>query len=262
MYTKNIIVYIFMYITLYFPYINSYNISITSENIPPAYIFENKEDNYILKTKLENKSVDYEKHYYCKNDNCIEIELNDNAYFIEFPENNKIKRYILHSCIYDDKLNKVINCDRYKKIGRYDDSDYADLSCTNNSECFYNKCIDNYCVFNEDPSSTHCDYVHKGFAIFQYTFLHCGKTYHDICKYNNECSSYKCYDNKCSYNYYSPSESTSLKKKIETFFFFIIIIALIFICSCVYVFRIEHKDKLKRKKQQFNKLENNTSNEL
>ncbi|ORX85179.1 hypothetical protein BCR32DRAFT_276475 [Anaeromyces robustus] len=58
-------------------------------------------------------------------------------------------------------------------IGEYNNGTIIDLSCTNDSECFYNKCINNYCVFNEEPSSTHCDYVHKLFAMFQYTFLHC-----------------------------------------------------------------------------------------
>ncbi|ORX78125.1 hypothetical protein BCR32DRAFT_282587 [Anaeromyces robustus] len=145
--------------------------------------------------------------------------------FMEFPENNKTKRYIHNHCIYDDKNNKIINCENY--IGGYNNDYIIDLSCTNDSECFYNKCIDNYCVFNEEPSSTHCDYVHKGFAMFQYTFLHCGKTYEDRCKHNYECSSYSCYKGICSPDFYVISDST------------------------------KHKDKLKRK-QQYNNLENDT----
>lgn len=47
--------------------------------------------------------------------------------------------------------------------------------------------------FDDDPSVTHCDYVHKGFAMFQNEEIRCGKAYHDVCKHNYECSSYECY---------------------------------------------------------------------
>ncbi|KAL6631890.1 hypothetical protein U3516DRAFT_736882 [Neocallimastix sp. 'constans'] len=58
--------------------------------------------------------------------------------------------------------------------------------------------------FDDDPSVTHCDYVHKGFAMFQNEEIRCGKAYHDVCKHNYECS---------SYNYYVPLESTTINNE-------------------------------------------------
>jgi len=127
------------------------------------------ENRYVLKTELKQRFDEYNpKHYYCKNNICLEMEGYDKKYFLEFPENNKIKRYILNTCIYDDKLDKVIDCNNIESTyyGETNGTIYVDLSCKNDSECFYNKCLNNYCVFNKDPSATHCDFVHKGFAIF------------------------------------------------------------------------------------------------
>ncbi|OUM60891.1 hypothetical protein PIROE2DRAFT_13264 [Piromyces sp. E2] len=177
------------------------------------------EDGYILKSQLRHGHVNnYGKHNYCKNNNCIELNSYHSFEFLKFPINNTIKRYILDTCIYDSKLDNVVNWDNYKFIYLGNETIYLDLSCTTDSEYFYNKCINNYCVFNEDPSVTHCDYVHKGFATVQSTYLHCSKTYGDRCNHDYECSSSKCDNKAYGYEYYEPSESTDLRKRIKTLY--------------------------------------------
>ena len=252
-YAKIMIRYILIILYIQFTYSRNYTINTIDEL--NMYINRYNKSLYVSKNNIENNKVkNYIRHYYCKNNNCIELEGSNFADFIEFQENNEIKRYIIKSCIYDDKLNNIIDCNNYHMLDMNNETNYIDLNCKNDSECFYNKCIDNYCVYNEDPSITHCDYVHKGFAMFQYTFVHCGKTYDDICKHDNECSSYSCNNKRCIPNYYVPSESTDTAKRLETLFFYVIIVLLFIICCCICACIDTHKHK---QKKQFSKLEIN-----
>ncbi|KAG4098369.1 hypothetical protein H8356DRAFT_1354931 [Neocallimastix lanati (nom. inval.)] len=91
---------------------------------------------------------------------------------------------------------------------------FLDLSCTNDSDCFYNKCI---VFFKDDLSIIHYDYVHKGFAVLQNTELLCGKAYDNICKHNYEFL----------------SEYTSIHKDLETCILYLIIIYLFLIVCCI-----------------------------
>eukprot|EP00833_Pecoramyces_ruminatium_P003194 jgi/Orpsp1_1/1177226/evm.model.c7180000060614.1 len=242
-----------MYVFLYFQYINSLNITINSEYIPFEFIYKYGVDNYMLETELKNKGIsNFDNNYYCKNSYCVEVEGYSDIYFVEFPENNEFKRYIINYCIYDDKYNKVIDCNNHKIFKLENETVYLDLTCTKDSECFYDKCIDGYCVFNENSLSTHCNYVHKEFTIFQSTSFHCGKTYNDACKFDFECSSDSCSGFKCDYNHYVPSDHT-FTRFLETILFFTIIISIFIICCCFYNYKSNHKNK-----QQFNKLENST----
>jgi len=207
-----------------------------------------------LKTEINNNhATDYERHYYCKNDNCIEIKSFTPFFFIEFLENNKIKRYILNTCIYDENNNKIRNCKNIYNLSSINDTHHVDLSCTKDSDYLYNKCINNYCVFSEDSSVTHCDYVHKGFAMFQRTYFHCGKTYNDVCEYNNECSSASCSNNLCCDDYYVPSDSTYLEQQIETIIFCAIVGVLLSVCCCVCMLIYMHKHNQKTKNLEINK---------
>jgi len=90
--------------------------------------------------------------------------------------------------------------------------------------------------------------------MFQRTYLYCGKTYGDVCEYNNECSSDYCSrENLCCYNYYVPSESTTFQQDIETMILYAIIVFLFLVlccvCTCIYI----RKHKQKTKKLEINK---------
>jgi len=61
----------------------------------------------------------------------------------------------------------------------------------NDYECLYN-----HCVFNDEAPIIHCDTIYKYFAIFEYSYIHCG----DLCNNDNECSSERC--TKGSYSSY------------------------------------------------------------
>jgi len=81
-----------------------------------------------LKSEIKDDYViNHERHYYCKNDNCIEIENYTPFFFIEFLENNKIKRYIFNSCIYDENNNKIINCENIHNLLSINDTHNIDL---------------------------------------------------------------------------------------------------------------------------------------
>ncbi|ORX80981.1 hypothetical protein BCR32DRAFT_280090 [Anaeromyces robustus] len=54
-------------------------------------------------------------------------------------------------------------------------------TCKFNSECFSNKSIDNYCVFNDENPIVH--------SSFKSSYMYYGDAYRDIRKNNDECSS-------------------------------------------------------------------------
>ncbi|KAG4081745.1 hypothetical protein H8356DRAFT_1284815 [Neocallimastix lanati (nom. inval.)] len=74
--------------------------------------------------------------------------------------------------------------------------------CTTDSQCLYDKCVNNLCVFNENAPLTHCDDVYTRPGIFK------KHAYNDKCTNDNECSSKLCYNNGlCSKQDKGPSDS-------------------------------------------------------
>lgn len=76
--------------------------------------------------------------------------------------------------------------DKHIKIGGFNENNYAVLIFINNFECFYNKCIDNYCVFYQLIILMFIMFTKNLLCFNIYTYLYCGKIYHDIYKNNNE----------------------------------------------------------------------------
>jgi len=214
------------------------NITITSVDIPELYIYKYNNNTAIYKQNIYSKS--YGTNYYCRQDTCI--MLYEGAYkpYIEFPdEKENIRTYILYSCIYNNKLNKTENCE---KILDNNDNNIS-VICKTDSECFFNKCIDNNCVFNKESPIYHCDIIYKYFAIFEHSYVHCGKTYNDVCTNNNECSSNKCQKGICNTYIKIPDESTDSGKTIETVYSLIILVVLISIVVIIHCVRYEKKIK-------------------
>jgi len=251
MYTKNIytIKYIFIYIIFYIQSIYSRNFTIHSNDIPEQAIYRYNNDTAVSKTNINPKN--YGKNYYCRGDDCIELQNSiTHVPYIEFPdENGNVKLYILESCIYDDKSKELIDCLGGYIIGDYD---RVSVKCTKDSECLYNKCIDNHCVFNEDSPIVHCDIIYRFFAFYEKSYVHCGKTYGDKCEKDNECSSKACHDldKKCGSCIETPSDSVHSIKDMETFFSFTAIIIILMVIYCICCCRSKKHEKNKFEKIQ------------
>ncbi|ORX84889.1 hypothetical protein BCR32DRAFT_110210 [Anaeromyces robustus] len=87
---------------------------------------------------------------------------------LNFQMKKGILKYIFRSCEYDSKLKNDENC-AVSRIYNYSEGTVrAFVTCNSDSECFYNKCINNYCVFNEEARIDHCDIIYKYFAIFEH----------------------------------------------------------------------------------------------
>jgi len=107
---------------------------------------------------------------------------------------------------------------------------------------FIIKCIDNNCVFNIESLIYHCDIIYKYYDIFEHSYIHCGKTFNDLCINNNECSSNKCKKGICNaYNIKRLDESNHLTKIMETIISLAILVALISIVVIIYCVRHEKK---------------------
>jgi len=228
-----------IYAVIFFQTICTYarNISVTSVDIPELYVYKYNNNTAIFKQNIYSKS--YGTNYYCRYDTCIMLYESVSKPYIEFPdEKGNIKTYILRSCIYNDKLNKTENCKKTIKK-----ADNISIMCKSDSECFFNKCIDNNCVFNKESTIYHCDIIYKYFAIFEHSYVHCGKTYNDVCTNNNECSSNKCQEGICNTYIKIPDESTNSGKTFETIYSLIILVALISIVVIIYCVCYEKKIK-------------------
>ncbi|ORX43935.1 hypothetical protein BCR36DRAFT_373586 [Piromyces finnis] len=246
--------YLITYILAYIPLIYSLNVAIN--NVP---------DNFVLKYKEAIWGEDFNHEYYCRENNCIEIKYNEELNtFIEFPdENNNLKYYITDFFIYDDNLKKFLSF--YDGYYSYDNSTYISVKCNNDSDCLYNKCIENHCaynIYNDVSPVTNCTTIYKVFALFDYSYVHCGRPHNAPCTKDNECASKSCstYDryrnlgvNTCNYvstnNF--PSDSTHIKKIVQTC---ICIIILICLCILMCIIRCCYKIYLKYKDYDFNKI--------
>ncbi|ORX42634.1 hypothetical protein BCR36DRAFT_374363 [Piromyces finnis] len=125
----------FTLILLFIPLI--YSLNVTIDNVP---------DNFVLKYDKTRKRESFISELYCRKKDCIGIKYNEELNtFIEFPdENNNLKYYITTFFIYDDKSKKFITSnDGYFPYN--DNSTYISLKCNNDSDCLYNKCIENHC---------------------------------------------------------------------------------------------------------------------
>ncbi|ORX84832.1 hypothetical protein BCR32DRAFT_242284 [Anaeromyces robustus] len=226
------IIYIIIYIQTV--YTNTYNITINSDNISEEYIYKYN-DNAISKGSISSTS--YGWNYYCRNGDCIMLENGNSKPYIEFPdEKGNIKKYIFRSCEYDSKLKNNEYCAKRRTFNYPENITDVYVTCNSDSECFFNKCIDNYCVFNEDSGIEHCDIIYKYFAVFEFSHIHCGKTYMQSCSNDKECSTERCYEDEglCSSSVEVPNESTSFGRNMETVFcfaiFFVIFVIISFIC--------------------------------
>ncbi|ORX57953.1 hypothetical protein BCR36DRAFT_139774 [Piromyces finnis] len=76
--------------------------------------------------------------------------------------------------------------------------------CNKDDECLYNKCVDNYCIFNDKASVEHCDNI---YLCHRKSYNYCGKAYRNTCKTIDERSSKLCIDELCIAQENSPSDS-------------------------------------------------------
>ncbi|OUM59826.1 hypothetical protein PIROE2DRAFT_63514, partial [Piromyces sp. E2] len=208
------------------------DLTVNTTDIPGHLIYIYDKDKIVSRKGLR---AFHGRNYYCRNDNCISFE-NGNGHppLIEFPdENGNVKKYILENCVYI-KPETFWYCTynyTYKETFYY-------LKCYNDSDCFYNKCIDNYCVYPDESPVTHCDTIYKYFSIFEYSYIHCGKDYQEQCNKNSECSSNSCgadylSDIKtCSLSVKEPSDSDVGVRGIQTTFLFVIIIVILIFIMC------------------------------
>jgi len=108
--------------------------------------------------------------------------------------------------------------------------------CKNDSDCLSNKCVNNFCVFNDETPIEHCDdiYTEPGFLRFRSSYMYCGKAAGDSCKDNNECSSKKCLSNICNTQYKGSNDNEGATTVLSVIFVIIgiIIMFICFMCCC------------------------------
>jgi len=254
MYNINIMIYIFICMILYIQSIYSRNITINSIDIPKELIYTYDEKTAISKSAISAKPG---WNYYCRKDDCVTISNDYDGIkpYIQLPdENGNVKNYIVRSFPYDEKLKKL---SYYADFIDYSNLDYGveilSLKCNNDSECLYNKCIDNHCVFNDEAQVVHCDTIYNFFALFEYSYIHCGKGYHDPCNKNNECSSKKCMEGSCSSLLLTPSDSVATGQALETLICIAVIGGIFIIVAIIY-------SVINYRKNNFEKIENKQSN--
>ena len=59
------------------------------------------------------------------------------------------------------------------------------FECNNYSQCLYDKCVNGYCIFNENAPVVHCNNIYLG---LRKSYMYCGKAFNDKCNFENECS--------------------------------------------------------------------------
>jgi len=177
----------------------------------------------INKNEVLKITNEYFISFYCKDEICILVNVNYDA-FIELPnKNGDIQKYITGTC-------------RIDNINVYD----CPINCFKDIECLSNKCYNYNCVFNNETSIDHCDNIYSKSIIFgESSYMYCGKPYNDICKKDNECSSKKCLNGICTKQVKGPSDesdSDSFINFIKALIFLIIIIffiSLLIACCCI-----------------------------
>ncbi|ORX75511.1 hypothetical protein BCR32DRAFT_296849 [Anaeromyces robustus] len=120
------------------------------------------------------------EEFYCKDDNCVSTRNRSDLNTIEIPnkEGKKIT-YITDTCSpLDISLGLCFS-----------------KSCTSDSQCLSNKCMEGHCSFNEDNPIVHCQYVRKSTNHKLYQ-MRCGLPRGAKCKSNKDCSSRQCVNYK------------------------------------------------------------------
>lgn len=222
-----------LYMFIYFQTVHSYvrNITINSEYISENYIQEYSKN--AVSKDIISMSNNYGHNYYCRDNNCISFKNDNPKMYIEFPdENGNIKKYILKTCPYEDIFLQNKECPKFRKNEIPEGLEYIYYTCNSDSECFFNKCINNYCVFNDKSPITHCDIIYKYFSIFHISYLHCGKTYGQLCNESNECSSESCCFGECSSAVKTPEDEQEFRKLVETICSILALIS-IFVLICI-----------------------------
>ena len=117
--------------------------------------------------------------FYCKNDICIAVRNDYSGICLSIPdENGKLINYIVKTC----SLEKAI-------IGKCINSTSNALEnkcssiCKYDSDCLSNKCVNKFCVFNDETPIVHCDdiYTEPGFLRFSSSYMYYGNPAGDSC---------------------------------------------------------------------------------
>jgi len=212
---------IYVHFVLFFQYSYSQNITVESDDIPYEYI-------YHLNVTTNSIECEFCDTTICKGSYCFTADREFGLPFIEIPINtntsrlndnstdckiykhskNKVNRYILHPYVYyhDPYIHEIIS-----------------TNCTQNYQCFTNKCVNNICTFNEDDIITRCRYGR------------CGRFIKDPCL-----NKYDCSEGECNGVCYLPDTPERSKYDDPLYQFcvfleilgFLIFIAIIGICYC------------------------------
>ncbi|ORY54494.1 hypothetical protein LY90DRAFT_507516 [Neocallimastix californiae] len=127
---------------------------------------------------------------------------------------------------------------------------YVSYKCTKDSECLYNKCVNNYCVFSSTASVEYCSNIYHYLAMFEYAYIHCGKAPYIPCENDEECSSKNCKRNSCVSLIYD-LHKISLSKQVQTGEILIFLSVPFTIYCCFYCCYRRYK------KEKFTKIQNN-----
>jgi len=150
-----------------------------------------------------------------------------------------MKTYIIYTC--EKSCNFTLN---------YNSTHYVSYKCTKDSECLYNKCVNNYCVFSSTASVEYCSNIYHYLAMFEYAYIHCGKAPYIPCENDEECSSKNCKRNSCVSLIYD-LHKISLSKQVQTGEILIFLSVPFTIYCCFYCCYRRYK------KEKFTKIQNN-----
>jgi len=172
--------------------------------------------------------------FYCKSDNCVAV--NGDANIVEIPNEN------------GNKIKYIANACTAEKIGLGKCS--ALNKCNADSDCLSNKCIDNYCAFNEENPIETCVNIYDINTITgsMSNHMNCGKSFGEKCSINGECASLNCYET-CQESK-QPSESDYIGIDITRFVLIFVfgILIIIIICVCIYCLCSRNKKTKKMEK--------------
>jgi len=246
-----LVIYIYIYFVLIIQYGYNRTINIESNDIPDEFIYRFEVNNSYIKGKSQNYTIqEYMKQNstmqdyrakcniddpdFCKGDVCVCMYESVIKPFIELPDqNNHIRKYILvpYANYYKDFMYEYNN----------NETVYISLKCSNDYQCFSNKCVDNICTYNENSDATRCDRIYTRYNMFSRKkdiggHIHCGRMLHEYCTEDEECSFNSCKNNRCSDIHYVPTELDSVVIDFQDIFIMIgfIIVIIIFLCCCCY----------------------------